>query len=413
MTDREDLIELEISDIAFGGDGVGRGPAGKTVFVPMALGGERVRARIEADHARFARATLVEVLEPSPRRCEPPCPHYGYCGGCVYQHVEYEVEVEAKSRQLRELLRRVGGLGDLPEPVPTVPAPAVYGYRNKLRVEPFRVPDGAGAERLAYGYCGRDNKTFFELESCPLAAAPLNDLLKRAPLTEEGRRNAVRRPRPAPMTLRLTCDGTSAFYFGRAPGRVPWLHERLLGRPVSVPLGSFWQVNPPVADALVRWVAEWYAGQPARTLVDAYCGVGTFSLAVGRAAQARFLIESDAEALRAAEYNHREWDALECHCRCGATEAVLPALLAGCNRRRTTVLLDPPRQGCAEGVLRTLREFPVAHLVYVSCNAATLARDLGKLVREGPYAVERLALFDMFPRTAHFETAVTLRRTGN
>jgi 23S rRNA (uracil1939-C5)-methyltransferase len=412
MTDAGSVQEVVLSDVGFGGDAVGRGPDGKAVFVPFGLAGERVRVRVEAEHPRFSRATLVEVLEPSPRRCLAPCSHYGRCGGCVYQHVEYAVEVETKGRQLAELMRRVGGVGALPELAPVLPSPVVYGYRNKLRVEPLAIPDAEGGSRLAYGYCERDNKTLFELDSCPLAAAPLNDLLKRAPLTVQGCRNVSRKPRPAAMTLRLTCDGSTAFYFGQAPRRVPWLHERLLERPVSVPLGSFWQVNPAVADSLVRCVADWFAAQPTRTLVDAYSGAGTFSLAIGKAAQVRFLIESDAAALQAAEYNHAQWDGLQCRCRHSTTEAALPGLLAECNRRRTTVLLDPPRQGCTDAVVRTLCEFPVAQILYVSCNAATLARDVGRLLRQGGYTVVRAALFDMFPRTAHFETALALTRPG-
>jgi tRNA/tmRNA/rRNA uracil-C5-methylase (TrmA/RlmC/RlmD family) len=289
------------------------------------------------------------------------------------------------------------------------PSPLSYAYRNKLRVEPFGVPAAGDTSRLAYGYCERGNVTFFELAACPLAAAPLNHLLGRAPLTQEGRRNASRQPRPAALTLRLAAEGSTAFYFGQAPRRAPWLHERLLDRPVSVPLGSFWQVNPAVAEALVRWVATAFAAQPTRTVVDAYSGVGTFSLAIGTAAPAHFLIESDADALQAAQYNHSQWGGLSCRCRHGTTEAVLPGLLADCNRRRTTVVLDPPRQGCAEAVIRALCDFPVAQIVYVSCSAGTLARDVGRLVRGG-YAVKRFGLFDMFPRTAHFETAMVLNR---
>ena len=409
MKQSDTLVELTLADVAFGGDAIGRRPDGKAVFVPFAMAGERVRVRIESDQPRLARGTLVDIIEANPRRGAAPCPYYTSCGGCVYQHMEYGAELDCKQRQLVELLHRVGGLDSLPEAEPAYASPSEYGYRNKLRVEPLTVRAGPGDERVGYGYCRRDNVTFFELASCPLAAAPLNDLLPRLPLTREGRRNATR-PRPAPLTLRLTREGGTSFFFGRAPRRVPWLHERLLDRPVSVPLGSFWQVNAAVADALVRRVAEWFAASPTRTLVDAYSGVGTFSLAIGKNAQARFLIESDDQALQAAEHNHAQWDGLECRCRRGTTEAVLPRLLADANLKRTTVLLDPPRQGCGPSVLKALCDFPVGQVLYISCNAATLARDLKRLVQAGGYRVSRLALFDMFPRTAHFETAVCLDR---
>jgi tRNA/tmRNA/rRNA uracil-C5-methylase (TrmA/RlmC/RlmD family) len=409
MKQSDTLLELTLTDVAFGGDAIGRREDGKAVFVPFAMAGERVRVRIEADQPRLARGALLDVIEANPRRCAAPCPYYTTCGGCVYQHMEYAAELDCKQRQLVELLRRLGGLDSLPEMEPAYASPAAYGYRNKLRVEPVKVAVGPGDERVGYGYCMRDNVTFFELSSCPLAGGPLNELLPRVPATREGRHNATRL-RPSPLTLRLTHDGGTSFFFGRAPRRVPWLRERLLERPVSVPLGSFWQVNAAVAEALARRVAEWFAAEPTRTLVDAYCGVGTFSLAIGKSAHTRFLIESDELALQAAEFNHAQWDGLECRCRRGTTEAVLPRLLADANLKRTTVLLDPPRQGCGDSVLKALCDFPVGQVLYVSCNAATLARDLKRLVQVGGYRVHRLALFDMFPRTAHFETAVCLNR---
>jgi len=409
MSSAETTLELSLTDVGFGGDAVGRTADGKAVFVAFGMTGERVRVRLESEQARFARGALLEVLEPSPQRTAPQCPYYTTCGGCVYQHMEYPVEVASKKRQLAELLHRVGGLAAIPEPEVVCASPKAYGYRNKLRVEPIVTGEGADRHSVTYGYCRRDNVTFFELTACPLAAAPLNQLLARAPVTPEGRRNATR-PKPSPLTLRLTADGSTALFFGRAPRRVPWLHERLLGRPVSVPLGSFWQVNPEVSEALVRQVADWFTASPTRTLVDAYSGVGTFSLAIGAAAHTRFLIESDDQALEAAEFNHGQWDGLPCHCRLGQTENVLPRLLADAHLKRTTVLLDPPRQGCGEPVIKTLCSFAVGQIVYVSCNPATLARDLKRLVGSGGYTLRRLALFDMFPRTAHFETAVLLNR---
>ena len=409
MKQNDTLVELTLADVAFGGDAIGRRADGKAVFVPFAMSGERVRVRIEVDQPRLARGVLLDVLEANPRRALAPCPYYMNCGGCVYQHMEYAAELDCKQRQLVELLHRLGGLDSLPEPEPAYASPKVYGYRNKLRVEPLTLGVGPEDKRVGYGYCMRDNVTFFELASCPLAAEPLNELLPRVQLTREGRRNATR-PQPSALTLRLTHDGGTSFFFGRAPRRVPWLREQLLDRPVSVPLGSFWQVNAEVTGALVRRVAEWFTANPTRTLVDAYSGVGTFSLAIGKSAHARFLIESDEQALQAAQFNHAQWDGLECHCRRGTTEAVLPRLLADANLKRTTVLLDPPRQGCGAPVLKALCDFPVGQVLYVSCNAATLARDLKQLVQKGGYRVSRLALFDMFPRTAHFETAVCLNR---
>ncbi|MBN2452146.1 MAG: class I SAM-dependent RNA methyltransferase [Lentisphaeria bacterium] len=411
-------LDLEIHDVALGGDAVGRAADERAVFVPFAVVGDRLRVRLTQVHRRFARGEIEEILQPGAGRTVPRCPHFGRCGGCAYQHMDYSTEIEAKRHQFAETLSRLGGLSEVPgqEETPVL-SPHVYGYRNKMCLEPLRreplpgaaVEPGEATVEVGYGYCERDNKTFFALDQCPLAREPLNHLLGRVPQTPAGRRNAASE-HPSALTLRVTRDGTTAFHFGRASRRVPWLHETLLGKPVSVPLGSFWQVNPEVADRLAATLAEWYNEAPTRTLVDAYCGVGTFSLAIAEAAHNRFLIENDRQALEAAAYNHSQWGNLDCQCRPGTTDHELPRLLAGTNRRRTTVLLDPPRQGCGPRVIRALCDFGPARVFYVSCHAATLARDVRRLCEAGGYRAVRAALFDMFPRTAHFESALWLER---
>jgi tRNA/tmRNA/rRNA uracil-C5-methylase (TrmA/RlmC/RlmD family) len=405
-----DTCRLTITDIAFGGDGVARSEEGAVVFVPFTACGDTVDVRITSAQRTFLRGEVVEVVEAGPGRVSPPCPYFGSCGGCAYQHLEYEKELSAKVSQLGDSLTRLGGLSDFPDPDPVFPSPRVYGYRNKIRLEP--VP-GSGDEdseavELDYGYCMRDNVTFMPIERCPLAAEPLNVLLRKVGRTAWGRKNA-RRPRPFPVTLRVTEDGSTHFYFGRAPASIPWLHERLLGRDISVPLGSFWQVNNEVADGLARTVSAWYGEEPTRVLIDAYAGVGGFSLAVGDSAQYRVLIEEDSQAMDAARYNHEMWGNLSCRCVAERVERGLPGALRTVNTSESTVILDPPRAGCGRSVIRTLCQLKPARILYVSCNAGTLARDLRALVGEGGFRLERLALFDMFPRTAHFESLALLR----
>ncbi len=408
MPDHGQTVELTITDLSFGGAGVGRSPDGEVVFVPFTAAGDRVAVRITESHRRFARGEVLAMVEAGPGRTRPECPHFGRCGGCSYQHLDYDTEIRAKQGQLESVLKRIGGLKDLPELPPPVRSPQVYGYRNKITLEPIVADRRPTDEHLDYGYCETDNRRFFPVEACPLARDVLNAMIQKIPRTKWGRKNA-QRPRPHPMTLRVSHDGRTYGYFGRAPARIPWLKEELLEREISVPLGAFWQINGGVADALFGTVRLWAREHCTRWLVDAYAGVGTFSLAAGDGFARRILIEEDRQALQAAEYNHSQ-SALRAHCVAGRTESVLGSVARRLNPAETTVILDPPRSGCADGAIAALRGMRPVRILYVSCNAATLARDLKTILAGDMYGVDRIALFDMFPRTAHFETAALLTR---
>lgn len=403
-------VTLTISAIAFGGDGVARTEEGPVVFVPFTAVGDVIVAEITEQRRNFYRAELRELVEAGAGREEPRCPHFGNCGGCAYQHLDYATELAAKRRQFIDTLSRLGHFTDFPTPSPTVAAPQAYGYRNKMRLEPIRRLSNSGQTYVNYGYCQRDNQSYLIVKACPLAQDCLNELLPKAIGSAWGRQNA-KRPKPYPLTLRVTSNGESQFYYGRAPTNIPWLREELAGEEFSVPLGSFWQVNPPVAEELLRCVADWTKDSPARCLIDAYSGVGTFSIAMDDRFQYRVLIESDEQAIAAAARNH-ELRQLKCRFQTGNTESQLPTVLAHVKTRETLLILDPPRGGCQPKVMDTLRKFPVAEIVYVSCNPATLARDLRLLCQDGLYAPVKSALFDMFPRTAHFESAVLLRHAS-
>jgi len=179
---------------------------------------------------------------------------------------------------------------------------------------------------------------------------------------------------------------------------------------VRVPVGSFWQTNAAVADSLHQAVRDWFAEGPTPYLIDAYSGAGALSLAVGKAAERRWLIESDHGAAEAAAHNHTVLDIRNVTSMQGVTEKVLPGLMSqlGDRMQKTTLLLDPPRSGCADKLTEALANSSFPRILYVSCNPATLARDPSRLVGEDAYSLERLGVFDMFPQTAHFEVAALL-----
>ena len=429
-------MHLTITDLALGGDGVGRLPDGCAVFVPFTIPGEEVEVEIVSAHKRFARGRLVEVVKPSPDRVTPRCPLFGRCGGCQYQHMTYGAQLAAKTRQLRETLARLGGFRDnLPE-IAVVRSPQEFGYRNKLRLE--RVSDAFS--KSGFGFYSTDNETVLLVESCPIAMESLNQLLaavnrqdggvavsvsvrespcpsvkvradNRSPATScENRKSASENT----LTLRQPAVGEAVAFSGRPAPDAPPLVEQVLGSDVLVAQGGFWQVNPGVAAELVRLVAAWAAEAPAEHLVDAYGGVGVFGLAAGHCCRRQTIIEMDAGAVRLARANFAAWGLAAAEFIAQPTERALPRLLAAAEKANFSapdVILDPPRGGCDAAVLDALVRQPPRRLLYVSCNPATLARDLRTLTQDnGPFRLERLALLDMFPQTAHFETMAVLSR---
>jgi tRNA/tmRNA/rRNA uracil-C5-methylase (TrmA/RlmC/RlmD family) len=402
-------MQIEITDLAYGGNGVGHSSDGRVVFVPFTAPGDVVDVEITREHERYLEGRVTEIVTPSADRCEPRCPHFGRCGGCQYQHLNYAAQLDAKKRQLAQSLKHLAGLRELPEINPVAGSLRHYGYRNKLTLESLPESDPQQPE---FGFCELDNQTFFPLDECPLASAELNRLIGLAHKHPKARKVVKVKKRPR-LVLRQPAEGKPRFYFGKPSHQEPWFHEELCGRPVSVPPGSFWQVNPNVAETLMSTISAWLDQAPGQRFIDAYAGVGAFSLVAGERFAQHVLIERDRSAVKAAETNHRDWGIANPTCICDSTERALPKLLAGSleqERLGTTLLLDPPRSGCDKRVIQALVDHPVCNLIYVSCNPATLARDLGKLCGEEPgqYAIQRLALFDMFPQTAHFESAVAL-----
>lgn len=401
-------MRLDITDLAFGGDGVGRGPDGGVVFVPFTIPGETVEAEIVSQHKRFSRARLTAVTAPSPDRVAPACPLFGRCGGCQYQHLAYPAQAAGKQRQAVETLRRLGGLERVPAWDVAVAASSPYGYRNKLRLE--GVPR-FGAGRPEWGFVALDNRQLLPVDACPLARP---ELLAHLPAAKaDGRcRFATGQDAPPPLTLRLPATGGPVHFFGTPPpAELPLLQESLNGRPVEVPAGSFWQVNPDVAPQLPATLRRWFDANPRPRLVDAYGGVGAFALALagGQAAvrQVR-VIEADPAAAAAAARNLAAWGVAGAEVTAKPTEDVLPRLAGRWPAAETAVLLDPPRGGCDPGLLDALAKWRPASLFYVSCNPASLARDLRALREAAGYQPNRLAWFDLFPQTAHFELAVEL-----
>ncbi|MEO5722264.1 MAG: TRAM domain-containing protein [Chthoniobacterales bacterium] len=346
-------VELEIQDIAFGGKGVGR-VEGKAVFIPFTIEGEQVRARLVREKKNFAEADLTDVLVASPHRVTPECPYFGRCGGCSYQHIVYAHQLEIKTRQVEAALRRLGKIQN-PPMRPIIPSAKPYGYRNRITVH---------ADEGVVGYFRRDVHRLIEVEHCPIAAREVN-----AALTEL----RSRQPRDGHFTLRAH------------------------GGP-----RIFAQTNDDVAAALAQLVAEMLP--PRRELLlDAYCGAGFFAKRLLAHFDRIIGIEWDRFAIAAAQ---QDATAAETYLS-GDVELHLGRLLRENESARTSVIVDPPATGLPAGTRQALLAHPPHSLVYVSCNPATLARDLDEL--QQAFTIISVTPLDMFPQTAEIECVAHLQ----
>lgn len=347
-------LSLEIRDIAFGGKGVGR-IDGVACFVPGVIDGEKVRVKVAKVKSRLLEAWLLEVLEPSPHRITAPCPVFLKCGGCAYQHIQYSHQLRIKETQLREALRRIGGLSDPPVSA-MIPSPEPYGYRNRITVH---VREGKA------GFFAQGSNRVVPVEKCLIASDEVDlgfkDLMKS-------------RPR----------DG-----------------DYLIGEKKRY--GGFRQVNNAVAEILKKTVRESVRPSDASNpieelLVDAYCGAGFFAHELQSLFTKVIGIERSVASVAMAGRQAAENEEY----LAGDVEQMLHAALSAGSSAGTVLLLDPPSEGLAESATKTVLERTPARIVYVSCNPATLARDAKRLSER--YRLVQVTPLDMFPQTAEIES---------
>ncbi len=346
--------ELKVKDVAFGGKGVAR-DEGKAVFIPFTIDGEWVSAKIVRGKKQFAEAELVDVRESSLHRVKPECPYFGRCGGCSYQHIDYEHQLTLKFRQVRDVLRHIGKLADVPMR-PIIPSPFSYRYRNRITVH---------AQEGVVGFFRRESHRLIDIEACPIARPEVNDALVdlRSRRVEDG--HYTLRAEPGPRV--------------------------------------FSQANDAVADALRNLIARLIpSGQ--ELLVDAYCGAGFFTKTLLEKFERIIGIDWDKFAIEAARENATVKETY----LAGDVEEQLQRVLKTSPPAKTTVIVDPPATGLAENARRVIVDLAPATLIYVSCNPATLARDLKEMQER--LTIESVTPLDMFPQTAEIEVVTHLHR---
>jgi 23S rRNA (uracil1939-C5)-methyltransferase len=347
------IVDLTIEDIAFGGKGVAR-ENGKAVFIPFTIDGEKISARIVREKKQFAQAEIVDLRESSPHRVEAPCPYFRRCGGCAYQHIDYEHQLAIKWRQARDVLQRIGKLKDIPMR-PIVASPTAYAYRNRITVH---------AQDGLVGFFRRDSHRLIDIERCPIAMDEVNGELTKL---------RAQHPRENHYTLRAT-SGPRIFS----------------------------QTNDAVANAL-RDIVLNVVPSNQHLLVDAYCGAGFFAKAMLEKFERIIGIDWDKFAIGVASRNATS---KETYIAGDIEEQLLRALEEG-RAAQTTLLVDPPATGLSESIRKTIVDLTPARVIYISCNPSTLARDLRELTRK--YMVKSVTPLDMFPQTAEIEVAVHLQ----
>jgi 23S rRNA (uracil1939-C5)-methyltransferase len=394
-------IDVEIVDVAFGGNGVAR-LEGLVCFVPFSIPGEKLKVRVTAVKKKFLEAEIVEILEASPNRIEPTCEYYGSCGGCQYQHINYATQLELKESQLKQVLARIGNVDDMPEIEKVVAAKNEYAYRNRITFNAYKSED----DFTLYGYKDKDNGKTLDIKYCSIAREEVNDLIRLVKRTPWGRRN-LNREKPKSATMRYSGGDEPVIYYGAAPKGMPWRTEILKGRDFRVPLGDFYQVNPEVAEELLDITTSWLSALPQPRVVDAFCGAGFLS--IGLEDKHVVGLEENEASIKAAEYNAKQWGIKSSKYIAGDANKLMFKQLRG-KGDSTILIIDPPRKGCGGKTIEAIASHKPSWVLYVSCDPATLARDLKSICKDNAYSVNKLALLDMFPQTSHFETMVLLER---
>lgn len=374
--------KLQITALAYGGEGVGRCADGRVCFVRGTLPGEEVLVLVTEEKKRFCRGAVQEIIVPSKERTAPACSLFGKCQGCAYMHCTYSEELKWKERQLADFLLR-SKLADKEVLLPAIPSEKELFYRNKLTLH-------KSADSEKYGYFGLDNTTVIPVEKCLLAQNEIN-----AKLNHCSGEKALFRFTEKDGAVQVGSDSSAVL-----TETIPHAGE------FSVAADGFFQVNIPVASELINVAAaEIETGE----LLELYCGVGVFSIALAeKIADLHCIgIELNKKAIEFAKVNavnHLVAD--RCRFYAGDAGKMLKKFRP---TGKFTLLIDPPRSGVEKSTLQKITALKAEKIIYISCAADTLTRDLKELISAG-YRVKSSRVLDMFPRTAHFESFTVLEK---
>ncbi len=364
-----ETVTLTIERMAYGGDGLGHSQ-GKVVFVPQSAVGDQLEVTITEDHPRYSRGTIDKILVPSPHRIEPRCSVFGKCGGCHWQHLDYETQLRSKEAIFRETFIHMGGFKDPPiEPILAAPRPWEYRERIRLKVD----------QEVGVGFYAAGSHEVIPFDHCSISHPRLNQSLPE-----------LERPR---HDFELVWDPQT---------------EQVTTHLDESPYRRFAQVSSEQNKQLLQTVIDYVDPQPKEDALELYCGAGNFSLPLAPRFKSLLAVDQNASAIRKAEQEARAQGLSQVTFRQATVEWGLKKML----RRRLfpdTLILDPPRQGAQE-ILDLIAVLSAHKIVYISCDPPSLVRDLKFLKKKG-YRLVRARPIDMFPQTYHIEGVVQLLHT--
>ncbi len=390
-TREPEKLRLSLTDMAFEGGAIARHD-GQVVFAVYGIPGEETVVQIERRSKDYLMGRVVEVLSPSPHRVEAPCPYFGRCGGCQWQHIDYPFQAELKARIVGEQLRRIGKFQE-PPVAATLTAEERWHYRNHARFSTDR--------QGQLGFVSLLRRRFVRIDHCRIMHPWINGVLEQlqgkcAGLHQVAIRYGVRTEQALIHPSLKEIDDS-------IPSGQTSYEEELLGKRFRVSGASFFQVNSRQAEVLIEVVREQLALAQDQLLLDAYAGVGTFAVLLAPYVKKVIAIEESSAAVADAVINQAGIKNIVFYQ--GKVEQILPKL----RRRPHAAILDPPRVGCHPDTIAAVLKRPPARLVYVSCDPSTLARDLRALC-QGGYRLQEVQPVDMFPQTFHIECVATLVR---
>ena len=416
MTVLDRTFEIVIEKLVYGGSGIGR-RQGMVVFVPFTAPGDRVRVRTLREKKNYIRGEISEILEPGPGRVAPRCPHFGKCGGCHWQHLEYPYQVKVKRELLREAFHH-----KFPEtdciPVEMTSSPQPFSYRSRARIQ-FRQ---SGTARIA-GFYRPGSHSLEAIESCPLFRPQLNRALNF--LTGSGTDTEIgtkvqeidiacsfEEDRWAVASTQSVIRKRKAHYGERSPqtGDAVFLEKNIGRFRYSVSASAFFQANDFLIETLVGFVLEMAQNTGRGPALDIFAGAGLFSLPLSEIFESVVAIENSPEASRLCAENASKAGISRIQTVYADAAQWLETDKSGMPDQYDLVLLDPPRTGAGRQVMEQIRVLQPRSIIYVSCDPQTLLRDLS-YIPSGEYEIKRIEGLDMFPQTYHFETVVQLIRS--
>jgi len=403
--------EITLTTFTYGGDAMGRLDDGRAVFVPFGLPGERVRVKLTEEKKNFARGEIVEIFESSPDRIEAKCKHFGECGGCHYQNLPYEKQIQAKTDILIDQLKRIGKIGN-PPVQKMVACPTPWNYRNHMQ---FHL---TGDGRI--GFIRSSSGRVLEITECHLPEASINGLWPQLEFESETNIDRIslrtgmdddlmlvlESEFPEPPELEVEAGVSVAHVYEEntvVMAGSDHILMRVSDRDFKISAESFFQVNLVMAGKMVEHLLANLPVSPSTTLLDVYCGVGLFSAFLASKCKTVIGIESSESSCDDFTVNLDEFDNVELYE--GNAGDVIPHLEA----KPDIVLVDPPHAGLDKAVVDGILKLSPSLIAYVSCDPSTLARDAARLINGG-YNLKEVTPFDLFPQTYHIESVSIFER---